>query len=1501
MSADSPKSPREELETRLTALLLGELSAEEAAALRQAIGQDPELARLENQLKETIGLVRQAAASKDEKTIEPAAALQLSAERRAKLLASFKTTRLEIPRKPRRTLRLNRELLKLAAMVVALLLVGGVVVSYFTSKNMDRVNGENHGHYFGFFFGEDSFAAKSKANAGSDSTWETSYKPNPSDSPAAAAYAINGQFPANRGGAPAGSVIANELAEGSYYAGVPPALPNTPRPSAEYAGVSVAPGGGRRNTPPPPVASPTPAKDLRQLAQNAYRFRSTIALPTSSEAQTPGATPSDALGDAVAPGSFVAGVPEPLREESNSRRRSGLAGGPGGFGQGGGGFGGGGGPVAASEGKDAGRIPDAGLPTTSAMAFANQTPGKSQQFGEVADGFGIPNVGMVPATPPPLGGLADTKSSGLAGANASWDTGAKAAEAASADPNRAAGTWAGDTFNWATKEVPANKPPTTTTQPAANADWFEAKDVNGPAPTIAQNPVGRASPPALFGSGPAPAFTPNPVPSVDPATGLPVASMVAGAATAASLPTAGSVDAEGKRTVPLVVTDAPFLFASGREANEPLPSPAKQLPSPGSYEFALTTPDVGGLQILKRPTLQGQAPVAPATGLPMDAGALVSKSETTLEASRDGAALAGDKNRKIDGAVDGEAAAFRNGREVKQQVPNRPVRLAAKPAETPAPDRRPDVAKTASFPDDVDMLLERATNAIVTLTLPTIVGQNATVAPGQLSAGSVDSTFDGAPMLASTNGTLVLGTLIADPTHGTGDGREWGIRQKLDADGDSAARLSLLGDLTQPQSNKKASAEVQDKLAKVDRGGAGGVYSVNAVGYETNAVLPQTATAKPPPVVDEERKKESESIVAKRSGGSSGPVTVNVSTTEGAAKPPGQIAVGGNFTTSEDSKRASAEAVFRKSRVEIALPPGGENAQGVEREPRVQAGPVVINEIQYQPLEERKSTFASRLNQVVDRAASGAGATAGAERSNENLVTNASGSYYALKRDLDTAKDVRDQLHKRFWQENVDQAMPRSSIVQIIDKAEAQPPKNSSVWGRITGAFSGDPVATARIAVEKDASDIGGITGAQSYAGFDPYWTQTQLEKIQSKAALEKVIEKLDLKDAWAKEHGGGSKLSTEDTLRLLKKKLDVRTKPNSSLIDIRVKDDDSDEAARIANTIAEVYRDSRLETYKQMNAAGLQLLTEELSKHDKEIDRAKEELERRQKELTPEQADVSLPKLAPTAAIPQPEVNAAENFFSTFSLNVSDVSFKLAAASLEKGQMPDPATVRSEEFINAFDYRDPEPKGSAPIAFAWERARYPFAHNRDLLRFSIKTAASGRQPGRPLNLVLLLDNSGSMERADRVRVIRECIRVLTRQLQPQDRVSVVAFARTARLVVDGFSGSDAGNLPEVIGHLAPDGGTNLEEAMRVAYEAALKHFLPDGVNRVVLLTDGAANLGDVEPESLKKKVEAHRKQGVALDCFGIGWEGYNDDLLEVLSRNGDGRYGFVNTPEAAA
>jgi Mg-chelatase subunit ChlD len=357
--------------------------------------------------------------------------------------------------------------------------------------------------------------------------------------------------------------------------------------------------------------------------------------------------------------------------------------------------------------------------------------------------------------------------------------------------------------------------------------------------------------------------------------------------------------------------------------------------------------------------------------------------------------------------------------------------------------------------------------------------------------------------------------------------------------------------------------------------------------------------------------------------------------------------------------------------------------------------------------------------------------------------------------------------------------------------------------------------------------------------------------------------------------------------------------------LEIGVKSEEPKEAALIANTVAEVYKQYRTEQREKMSRGGIKVLQDQFSEQDKEITQLQQEVDRlRPTETTASAAQQAEPPPPPkppaNAPVPQPEIASAENAFSTFSLNVADVSFKLAQASLEKGQMPDAAAIRSEEFINAFDYRDPEAAPGQPVAFAWERARFPFAHNRDALRFSVKTAAAGRAGNRPLNLVLLLDNSGSMERADRVLLIQQALRVLASQLQPQDKISVVTFARTPRLWLDAVPGGKAGEALEQIGTLTPQGGTDLGAALTLAYQTALRHYLPGGMNRVVVLTDGAANLGDVDPDSLKRVVEQHRKQGVALDCFGIGWEGYNDDLLEMLTRNGDGRYGFVNTPEAA-
>jgi uncharacterized protein involved in exopolysaccharide biosynthesis/Mg-chelatase subunit ChlD len=552
-------------------------------------------------------------------------------------------------------------------------------------------------------------------------------------------------------------------------------------------------------------------------------------------------------------------------------------------------------------------------------------------------------------------------------------------------------------------------------------------------------------------------------------------------------------------------------------------------------------------------------------------------------------------------------------------------------------------------------------------------------------------------------------------------------------------------------------------------------------------------------------------------------------------------------------------------------------------------------------LEGRATIVKEQLNKLRDEV----------EKAKTNDIASAKQTepYWDAKRKLEDLQRFSQVLAMKIASENIEASLPKSTMVEIMDDGAPAEAKKTDIWDRIRG--KGKFESQARIKVERDQSDISFSTEPRLAAQYDPYFIQNEFDTMKSDKVLGKVVADLNLQKEWAK---GGQTLSTSQAIALLKEKLVLKPVRNTSFIDIEAKGDKPEEAAKLANAVAKSYQNYRQEIRKELSLGGIKALEERLKEQEAKVREAEEKVDRLRAEqgiekapvagsqpLTNKQVDVAPPKPVVPLPVPQPEVQTRENAFSTFSLNVSDVAFKLAAASLEKGQMPEPASIRSEEFINAFDYRDPEAPAGVPVAFAWERARYPYAQNRDLLRFSIKTTAQGRQAGRPLNLVLLLDNSGSMERADRVAIIREALKVLASQLQPQDKLSVITFARTAQLRVDGVAGNQAAQVAEDIGGLTPEGGTNIEEAMNLAYQTALRHYLANGINRVVLLTDGAANLGNVEPDSLKQKVETNRKQGVALDCFGIGWEGFNDDLLETLSRNGDGRYGFINSPEEAA
>ena len=263
-------------------------------------------------------------------------------------------------------------------------------------------------------------------------------------------------------------------------------------------------------------------------------------------------------------------------------------------------------------------------------------------------------------------------------------------------------------------------------------------------------------------------------------------------------------------------------------------------------------------------------------------------------------------------------------------------------------------------------------------------------------------------------------------------------------------------------------------------------------------------------------------------------------------------------------------------------------------------------------------------------------------------------------------------------------------------------------------------------------------------------------------------------------------------------------------------------------------------------------------------------------------------------------ETSTKEETDSTFSLNVSDVSFKLAKAALSSGNWPDASKVRPEEFVNALNYDDTKPTQAEKIACEIEQGSHPFMQQRNLMRVSMSTASLGRNAATPLRLTILLDQSGSMERADRAESVQRAFALLAAQLNPNDEVTLVGFARTPRLLAERVKGDEVSKLVRFVAKPLSEGGTNLEEALSTGLQLAKQQFLKRAQNRIILLTDGAANLGDAKPKNLASQVESMRRADIAFDACGVGADGLNDDVLSSLTKQGDGRYYFLDRPEDA-
>lgn len=256
-----------------------------------------------------------------------------------------------------------------------------------------------------------------------------------------------------------------------------------------------------------------------------------------------------------------------------------------------------------------------------------------------------------------------------------------------------------------------------------------------------------------------------------------------------------------------------------------------------------------------------------------------------------------------------------------------------------------------------------------------------------------------------------------------------------------------------------------------------------------------------------------------------------------------------------------------------------------------------------------------------------------------------------------------------------------------------------------------------------------------------------------------------------------------------------------------------------------------------------------------------------------------------------------AEQPVSTFSIDVDTGAYANVRRFLNAGQLPPEDAVRVEEMLNYFDYDYATPKGrEQPFAVSTELAAAPWNANAQLLRVAIKAYELPASERPPANLVFLIDVSGSMQSPDKLPLLKNAFRLLTEQLGPRDRVAMVVYAGSSGVVLEPTPGDQKYKIREAIDRLEAGGSTNGGEGIERAYQLARGNLRKDGINRVILATDGDFNVGNVDFEGLVDLAERERKSGVALTTLGFGTGNYNDQLLERLADAGNGNYAYVDT-----
>ncbi len=260
------------------------------------------------------------------------------------------------------------------------------------------------------------------------------------------------------------------------------------------------------------------------------------------------------------------------------------------------------------------------------------------------------------------------------------------------------------------------------------------------------------------------------------------------------------------------------------------------------------------------------------------------------------------------------------------------------------------------------------------------------------------------------------------------------------------------------------------------------------------------------------------------------------------------------------------------------------------------------------------------------------------------------------------------------------------------------------------------------------------------------------------------------------------------------------------------------------------------------------------------------------------------------------PRIDTEDDRFSTFAVDVDTGAYTIARRYLDDGFLPDADSVRVEEYVNFFDHRYPAPDDEA-FAIHLEAGATPFAENDryQLLRVGLQGYVVDDADRKPANLTFVVDVSGSMDREDRLETVKQALEMLIDELRPSDQVGLVVYGDRGRVLLEPTAVEDRNTVLDAIRQLRPEGSTNAEEGLELGYELARRAYTAGAINRVILASDGVANVGATGADSILDRIEAESSD-IQLATVGFGMGNYNDVLMEQLANRGDGFYAYVDT-----